>query len=148
MAKASKAIIIGFATKTSSAVESLAKQEKVVIKTYDIIYNLLEDLEEVSQLLKEKEEREKNLKGEAKIQAIFTINGSQIAGIKVTKGKIEVNDRIELLKGKVFKGESIVDSIKQRAENVKVVKKGEEGGLLLNPVLDIQQGDVIESYSI
>jgi DnaJ-class molecular chaperone len=86
--------------------------------------------------------------GEAKVQAIFTIEGNVIAGVKVLKGRFDVNDRIEVIRGKRSVGETLLVSVKQRAKVAKEVKKGEEGGLLFEPQLDIQSGDVVKSYSI
>ena len=98
--------------------------------------------------MKEKESREKSLKGEAKIQAVFTIENNRIAGVKVNKGRIDIKDKIELYRGGQLKAETQVTSIKQRAKAVKEVKKDQEAGLLFEPELDIQAGDVIKSYSI
>ncbi|OGK14137.1 hypothetical protein A3H80_02990 [Candidatus Roizmanbacteria bacterium RIFCSPLOWO2_02_FULL_37_19] len=148
LAKVSKAIIIGFNAKIPQSTEKIAMEEKVVIKTYKIIYKLLEELAEVSLLLKEREEKSKNLKGEAKLQAVFTIEGSKIAGVKITKGKFELNDKLELYRDNQMKGEAMLSSIKQRSKHVKGAKKDQEAGLLLEPQLDIQAGDVIKSYSI
>lgn len=148
LAKASKAIVIGFAVNYPKIVEQIAKREKVVVKTYSIIYRLLEELAEVSSLLKEKEERERTFKGEAKIQAVFNIDGAQIAGVKISKGRFDVHDRAELYRGDSIKDEALIVSIKQRAQSVDTAKKGDEAGLQLDPQLDIKQGDVIKSYSI
>ena len=148
LAKVSKAVIIGFNAGLTKSVAQIASEERVVIKTYKIIYKLLEELEEVSTLLKEKAEKAKNLKGEAKVQAIFTIEEQKVAGVKVTKGKFELKDRVELFRDNKIKAEAVLASIKQRAKSVKEVKKDQEAGLLLDPQLDIQAGDVIKSYSI
>jgi len=148
LAKVAKAVVIGFNIKPSKQIEYIAKQEKVVIKTYNIIYKLLEELHEVSDLLKEREDKEKSFKGEGKITTVFTIDGSKIAGVKVTKGRFDVHDRVELFREGRSQGESLLSSIKQRAKSVKEVKKDEEAGLLFDPQLDILQGDVIKSYSI
>lgn len=148
LAKVSKAIVIAFATKLSKQAEAIAQAEKVVVKTYSIIYNLFEELEAVSDLLKEKDERARTFKGEAKVKAIFTIEGKTIAGVKVAKGKIDLHDRAELYRNNALKDEALVLSIKQRAATIETLKKGDEGGLLLDPELDVKVGDVIKSYSI
>lgn len=148
LAKVAKAVVIGFNVKPNKQIEYVAKQEKVVIKTYNIIYKLLEELVEVSDLLKEREDKEKSFKGEAKVVAVFTIDGSKIAGVKVTKGRFDEHDRVEIFREARSQGESLLASIKQRAKSVKSVKKDEEAGLLFDPQLDILQGDVIKSYSI
>jgi len=148
LAKVSKAVVIGFNVKPTKQIEYVARQEKVVIKTYNIIYKLLEELHEVSDLLKEREDKEKSFKGEAKITTIFTIDGSKIAGVKVIKGRLDVHDRVEVFRENRSQGESVLTTIKQRAKTVKEVKKDDEAGLLFDPQLDIMQGDVIKSYSI
>lgn len=148
LAKVSKAIVIAFATKISKQAELIAQAEKVVVKTYSIIYNLFEELEAVSDLLKEKDERARTFKGEAKVKALFTIEGKSIVGVKVVKGKIDLHDRAELYHNNAVKDEALVLSVKQRAATIESLKKGEEGGLLLDPQLDVKVGDVIKSYSI
>lgn len=148
LAKVSGAIVIAFNTKLSKQAEAVAQAEKVVVRTYNIIYNLFEELAEVSELLKEKDERARTFKGEAKVKALFTIDGQLIAGVKVTKGRVDLHDRAELYRENGLKDEALVTSIKQRAHTIESLKKGEEGGLLLDPQLDVKQGDVIKSYSI
>lgn len=148
LAKVSKAIVLGFGVQASKSIEYIAKTEKVVVKTYSIIYKLLEELQQVSELLKEKEERERTFKGEAKVAALFTIEGTFIVGVKVNKGRVDLHDRVEHYRDNILKDESLVVSIKQRAKTADSVKKGEEGGLVLDPQLDVKQGDVLKSYSI
>ncbi|KXK10688.1 MAG: Translation initiation factor IF-2 [Microgenomates bacterium OLB23] len=119
LAKVAKAVVIGFNVKPSKQIEQVAGVEKVVIKTYNIIYKLLEELTEVSDLLKEREDKEKSFKGEAKIVTIFTIDGSKIAGVKVLKGRLDEHDRVEVFREGRSQGESLLSSIKQRAKSVK-----------------------------
>lgn len=144
LAKTAKAVVIGFAVNVPSDISDLAKQEKVIIKTYNIIYELLEELSEVSRLLNEKEQRERNLKGECKILATFMIQGEKIYGIKMTKGKINLSDEIEIYRQNVPIGKTKIVSLKIRAKTVEEVKKGQEAGLILSPMLDIKVGDVIQ----
>jgi translation initiation factor IF-2 len=148
LAKVSKAIVIGFSIVPDKNMLQLAKEEKVIIKTYNIIYELLEELTEVSDLLNEKQEKEKSLKGEAKILATFVIEQEQIAGVRVTKGKVGVDDRIELFRNDRLVAESKIVSLRERAKSVREVKKNDEGGVLFYPKLDFVVGDVIKSYSI
>jgi translation initiation factor IF-2 len=148
LAKVSKVVVVSFNARISKEVEKKARQEKVLLRSYSIIYNLIDELQEVSDLMREREEKDKSFKGEAKVQAIFTIEGNVIAGVKVLKGRFDVNDRIEVIRGKRSVGETLLVSVKQRAKVAKEVKKGEEGGLLFEPQLDIQSGDVVKSYSI
>lgn len=145
LAKATKSIIIGFTVKTSNEAESLAKQEKVIIKSYKIIYELLDELNEVANLIKEKEEKEKNLKGEAQILANFIIEGEKIFGVNVIKGKINLGDSIEAFRKNKPIGKTKLVSLKVRAKTVNEVKKGQEAGMIFGPPLDFLVGDLIKS---
>lgn len=144
LAKASKAIVIGFNTRIDPETKDVAKQEKVIIKSYSIIYELLEELEEVALLLQEKEQSEKNLKGEAKILATFVIEGEKVFGSKLSKGKFELGDMLEIHRAGNIIGKSKIVSLKIRAKKVEEVKKEQECGLILSPALDIRVGDVVK----
>src|SRR3989339_792244 len=145
LAKATKSIIIGFTVKTSHEAESLAKQEKVIIKNYQIIYELLDELNEVANLIKEKEEKEKNLKGEAQILANFIIEGEKIFGVNVIKGKINLGDELEAFRKNKPIGKTKLVSLKIRAKTINEVKKGQEAGMIFGPPLDFLVGDVVKS---
>lgn len=145
LAKATKSIIIGFTVKTSHEAESLAKQEKVIIKSYQIIYELLDELNEVANLIKEKEEKEKNLKGEAQILANFIIEGEKIFGVSIIKGKINLGDQLEAFRKNKPIGKTKLVSLKVRAKTVNEVKKGQEAGMIFGPPLDFIVGDVVKS---
>jgi len=145
LAKATKSIIIGFTVKTSHEAESLAKQEKVIIKSYQIIYELLDELNEVANLIKEKEEKEKNLKGEAQILANFLIEGEKIFGVSVIKGKLNLGDEIEVFRKNKPIGKTKLVSLKVRAKTVNEVKRGQEAGMIFGPPLDFLVGDVVKS---
>lgn len=144
LAKTTKSIVIGFSVNVGNEVDQLAKQEKVIIKTYNIIYELLEELEEVSDLMREKAESEKNLKGEGKILATFRIEGEIVFGAKLNKGKMALGDNIELYRNGNLLGTSRIVSLKQRAKSVQEVKKDQECGMLFSPELDIKVGDVVK----
>lgn len=145
LAKATKSIIIGYSVKTSAEAEDLAKQEKVIIKTYQIIYELLDELNEVANLIKEKEEKEKNLKGEAQVLANFIIEREKIFGVSVIKGKINLGDQLECFRKNKLIGKTKLVSLKIRAKTVNEVKKGQEAGMIFGPPLDFVVGDVVKS---
>ncbi|MEK7109835.1 MAG: translation initiation factor IF-2 [Patescibacteria group bacterium] len=145
LAKATKSIIIGFTVKTSAEAASLAKQEKVIIKSYQIIYELLDELNEVANLIKEKEEKEKNLKGEAQILANFIIEGEKIFGVSIIKGKLNLGDEVEIFRKNKPIGKTKLVSLKIRAKTVNEVKKGQEAGMIFGPPLDFLIGDVVKS---
>ena len=145
LAKATKSIIIGYTVKTSAEAVDLAKQEKVIIKSYQIIYELLDELNEVANLIKEKEEKEKNLKGEARIMANFIIEREKIFGVSVIKGKINLGDQLECFRKNKLIGKTKLVSLKVRAKIVNEVKKGQEAGMIFGPPLDFVVGDVVKS---
>lgn len=148
MAKITASIIIAFRIRVPKQTENLAEAEKVIIKSYSIIYELLDELSEVADLIYEKEHKQKILRGEAIVQALFVVEGNKISGIRQTKGKLVIGDQIELIRGNKIVGSGQVVSLRIRARNVKEVKKGEEAGICFNPVLDVRVGDMIKSYSI
>lgn len=148
LAKVSKAIVIGFSISTNKTIEALAKEERVVIRTYNIIYELLDELTEVSDLMAEKEQKEKSVKSESKIVATFIIEKEKIAGINILKGKLNIGDAVELYRNDKLITHSKIVSLRQRAKTVPEAKKGEEAGVLFYPQLDFIVGDVIKSYSI
>src|SRR3989344_3819338 len=144
LAKSTESIIIGFSIVVSDEANQLAKQEKIIIKTYNIIYQLLDELNEVADLLKEKQQKEKNLKGSAKILANFVIEGEKVYGVKITKGKINLGDELEIYRGDKLIGKTKLVSLKIRAKTMSEVKKDQEAGMILSPQLDIRIGDVVK----
>src|SRR3989344_4467487 len=148
LAKSTNAIIIGFSVRLEKNIVQLAEQEKVVIKTYDLIYKLLEELTEVSTLLNEKEKKLKQLKGEAKILAQFIIDKERVSGVKIIKGKLNINDTLEIYRNNNLIGKTKIASLKKRAHSVDEVKKNDEAGIIFYPQLDFLIGDMIKSYSI
>ena len=144
LAKTTKAIVIGFSVPIDNEVKELAKQEKVIIKTYTIIYELIDELQEVSDIIREKEAKEKDLKAEGKILATFIIEGEKIFGAKITKGKVNIGDNAEVTRAGVPVGKTRLVSLKMRAKTVQEVKKDQECGLLFAPELDIKVGDMVK----
>jgi len=144
LAKTTKSIVIGFAVSVDNEVKQLASQEKVIIKTYNIIYELLDELSEVSELIHEKEEREKNLKAQAKILATFVIENETVFGALITKGKVNIGDKAEIYRKDKLIGNSKLTSLKNRSKIVQEVKKDQECGMQFTPALDIKVGDMIK----
>ena len=98
----------------------------------------------MADLLQEKEEQEKHLKGEAKIIATFTIEGEKIFGVKLTKGKITAGDEVQLHREDNLIGKMRLVSLQVRAKKVQEVKKDQESGMVFSPPLDIRVGDVVK----
>jgi len=145
LAKTSEAQIIGFNVKTSGTVEKLAETEGVEIKNYNIIYELLEDLEKkVLKLLEPTIDEE--ILGQAKIIAEFIVKNQRVAGCKVEEGEIERKSPLHLKReGKIIADCRAV-SMKIGKEDVERVKKGEEFGVILSSPVDFKVGDMLISF--
>ena len=144
LAAASNAIILGFSVREDNNAEIAAARENVTIKKFDIIYQILEDLEKTMLNLLQPEVKEVTL-GKAEVRQVFTVGKTgRIAGCYVLEGKI--------LRGKTAKvirdGETVftgtIDQLKRFKDDVKEVATGFECGVSFAKFNDIQEGDIIE----
>ena len=144
LASASKALILGFTVKEDSNALAAAEREHVTIKKYDIIYQILEDMEKTMLSLLEPEIKEVAL-GKAEIRQVFTIGKTtKIAGCYVTEGKILRNKTAVLVRNgqEIFRG--AIDQLKRFKDDVKEVAQGFECGISFAKFNDLQEGDIIE----
>lgn len=144
LASASGAVILGFSVKEDSKAIVAAEKEGVVIKKYDIIYQILEDLEKKMLSLLQPEIKQVEL-GKAEVRQIFTVGKTgKIAGCYVTEGKIQRNKTAIVLRDgvEIFRG--AIDQLKRFKEDVKEVKEGFECGISFAKFNDIEEGDIIE----
>src|SRR3990172_11461039 len=93
LAKISQSPILAFNIKIPTDIKSLADREGVIVRPYNVIYELISDLENIAESF-EQAKHEAKIKGSAKIVASFEIDGKKIAGVKVNKGKIKVGDSV------------------------------------------------------
>ena len=143
---ASQAIIIGFNTGPGQGAMALANQEGVEIRHYDIIYNLLEDVERALTGLLEPVYRDVT-EGHATVRATFGVGRRmRVAGFYVNDGQINRSSTIYVLRGgqKLFEGP--VASLKHFRDDVREVNVGFEGGLTLDGFNDYEEGDVLEAH--
>jgi len=101
------------------------------------------NLQRQKKLLK-KQGLDEKIKGESTVLAKFVIHEQIVYGIKVTKGKVSLADKIEVFRNDNLIGKSKIQSLQIRSNPVKEAKKGQEAGILINPNLDIKIGDVIK----
>ena len=144
LASASNALILGFTVKEDANALAAAEKEGVTIKKYDIIYQILEDIEHTMISLLSPDVKEIQT-GQVEIRQIFTIGKTQkIAGCYVTEGKINRNDTATIYRdGKeIFKG--AVDQLKRFKDDVKEVAQGFECGLSFVKFNDIAEGDIVK----
>ena len=144
-AKTSKAIIIGFNVKVNNSTQKLAESEKALVKTYQVIYLLLEELKDASEFLNKPEITEKIL-GKAKIIAQFPGKKYNIAGCKVVEGRIAKGDTIKLIHDEKEIVKSKISSMKHGKEDITKAEIGEECGAVIEPPIDFIIGDMLVSY--
>lgn len=144
LASASGAIILGFSVKEDNKALVAAEKEGVVIKKYDIIYQILEDLEKTMLSLLQPEIKHVEI-GKAEVRQVFTVGKTgKIAGCYVIEGKIQRNKTAILMRdGKeIFRG--AIDQLKRFKDDVKEVAQGFECGISFAKFNDIEEGDIIE----
>ena len=144
LASASDAIILGFSVKEDANALAAAERELVTIKKYDIIYQVLEDVEKTMLSLLEPEIQEVEL-GTAEVRQIFTFGKTgKIAGCYVLEGKIVRSKTAVVKRGgvEIYKGE--INQLKRFKDDVKEVAQGFECGISFAKFNDLQEGDIIE----
>ena len=139
LAKTSNALLVTMGLKVPRQVQNLAKTEGVEVMEFDIIYKLFEALEEYTK--KDKEE----ILGKAEILQSFPFNKKQVAGAKVSEGRINRNDRLRLVRNEKEIGKMKAVSMRRGKEEIDTAKTGEEFGAIFAPQLDFEVGDVILS---
>lgn len=143
-----RAIILGFNVKIAPTASKLSENEHVLIRTYNVIYELLEDIEEVVNTLLEVGQLEEVL-GKANIIAEFPYGkGERVAGCRMAEGSIAKGQRIRIVREGTPVGETKLKSLRKAKEEVNKVEKGNDCGMLFEPPVDFQIGDVVESFRV
>lgn len=146
LAAATKAFIVGFNVKVIPAAQKIAETEHVLVRTYNIIYELLDELKDVVEGMLAGELAEE-IFGVAQIVAEFQYGKNQrIAGSRVLDGQISKGPRVRVIREDQIIGEGKIRSIKHLKEEVSKVEKGQECGILFDSPIDFKVGDIIQSY--
>ena len=146
LAKASNAVIMGFHVDGDSKVGEAAKAADVEIRSYSIIYDLIEDVRAAMSGLLAPEIVE-TVAGRAEIQQIFDLSSGKVSGSLVREGKLVRNQEVRVMRGKEIVGTGKISGLKRFKEDVKEVDKGIECGILLEGVKDFRVGDVVEAIT-
>lgn len=148
LAVASQAIVVGFNVTVEGAAERVAEANGVQIRTYNIIYRLIEDMQLALEGMLKPEYVEK-VQGRAIVRQVFNISRvGPIAGAQVTEGKALRNAKARIYRdGKVIH-EGSVSSLKRFTEDVREVATGFECGIGVADAKDMQEGDIIEFYTV
>ncbi len=146
LASASNAIVIGFNVRPTLNALDIAKEEKVDVRTYRVIYDAIEDIKSAINGMLDPEYKEVVI-GRAQVRATFKVpNAGTVAGIYVQDGKITRNSSIRLLRNDIVIFEGKISSLKRFKDDVREVLAGYEGGLGLENYNDIKEGDTLEAY--
>ena len=148
LAQTANAAILAFGVNPSGAVKKAAEQKGVLLKTFRIIYDLIDEVRAMVKGQKEPIYKEEVL-GRAEVRAIFRLpGGKQVAGCMVTQGKVVRSAEVRVLR----KGEEIwkgrMASLKRFKEDVREVAQGYECGIGLEGFDDFQEGDVLEVFQM
>ncbi len=145
LAKSTGSILLSFNTKVKPDLISFAFAEKVLLRNYEIIYEMLD---EVSDALEGKlQSQMEQVFGTAKVLAKFPFEKTFAFGISVIDGRIARGDRLRILRGEDVVGETTMQSLRVGKNPTSKVEKGNEAGVVLSGGLDIQVGDMIISHS-
>ena len=146
LAAASNATIIGFNVRPERKARELAEQEDVEIRTYEIIYQVLEDIENAMLGLLAPE-YEEVVTGDAEVREIFRVpKVGAIAGCMVQNGTITRGSKVRFLREGTIIWKGAVSSLKRFKDDVREVQYGFECGIGLTDFQDLKPGDVIETY--
>ena len=147
LADASDAIIVGFQVRPSSAARKLADNEGVEINTYSIIYDAIEDIKSAMEGMLEKVKKEV-VTGQVEVREVYKISKvGTVAGALVTEGKVHRTDKARLVRDGIVVHTGEINALKRYKDDVKEVAVNFECGISLVNFNDIQQGDIIETFT-
>jgi translation initiation factor IF-2 len=146
LAAASKAIIIAFNVKVDGPAQRLAAEQGVDIRTYSVIYKLVDDIEAALTGMLEPVYREQ-VDGHGEVVQTFKAGKTIIAGCRITDGKLTRNATARLRRGSEVVYTGKIQSLRRGKDDVREVLQGFECGVVLEDFNDTQVGDIIEAYS-
>ena len=148
LAAASDAVVIGFNTQPGAGANTLAAQEGVDVRYYDVIYQLVEDVERAVNGLLAPEMRDIT-EGYATVRAVFNIGRrGRAAGVYVNEGRISRSSTIYVMRNNKKVHEGPIASLKHFKDDVRELTNGLEGGVVVEGFQDYQEGDILESHRI
>ena len=147
LADASDAIIVGFQVRPSAAARKLAEQEGVEINTYSVIYDAIDDVKSAMIGMLDKVKKEV-ITGQVEVREVYKISKvGTVAGCYVTEGKVHRGDRARVIRDGIVVHTADIAALKRYKDDVKEVATNFECGISLVNFNDIQQGDVLETFT-
>jgi len=148
LASASGATVVGFNVRPNAEARALAAREGVEIRTYRVIYQLTEDIEQALVGMLKPVETEETL-GEAEVRQLFKVSRlGTIAGCMVTSGVIQRGAQVRLLRDGAIVHDGRIATLRRVQDDVREVQQGFECGLTIEGYNDVKEGDVLEVYTV
>jgi translation initiation factor IF-2 len=148
LASASDGILLGFNVRPTNTAKQVAERESVEIRTYDVIYKALEEIEAAMRGMLAPETAE-NETGVAEVRATFRVPGvGTVAGCYVTGGEISRNDHVRVVRDGSVVYEGNIASLKRFKDDVRTVREGFECGVGIENFNDVKEGDVLEFFEV
>ena len=148
LATASNAIIVGFAVDVDPVAKDSAERDGVEIKTYDIIYDAIEDIENAMRGMRAPKYRDVDT-GTVEVREVFKISlAGTVAGSLVTSGTIRRDGKVRVIRNGKQIADAELANLKRFKDEVKEVSSGYECGITLKDFDDIKQGDILEAYIV
>jgi translation initiation factor IF-2 len=146
LATASDALVVGFNVRPSAEARQLAEREGVDIRTYRVIYQLTDDIEQALVGMLSPVETEETL-GEAEVRALFKVSRlGTIAGCMVTTGVVRRGAKIRVVRDGTVIIETTIAQLKRFKDDAREVTEGFECGILLENFNDVKEGDILEAF--
>ncbi len=148
LAKASNAIILGFNVRANQTANQKAEKDKIDIRYYSVIYNLIDDVKAILSGMLSPIIREKYT-GSAEVRKVFNITKvGKIAGCYVTKGYIKRGSEVRLIRDNIIVYKGTIKTLRHIKDDIKETRENSECGIELNNYDDIKIGDVIEAFEV
>ena len=147
LASASSAVIVGFQVRPSSDARKLAEREGVEINTYSVIYDAIDDIHSTMEGMLDKVVKEQ-VTGQVEVREVYKISKvGTVAGAMVVEGKVHRTDKARLVRDGIVVFTGAINALKRYKDDVKEVATNFECGISLVNFNDIQQGDIIETFT-
>ncbi len=147
-AKTISGIILGFQVDFLPKTQEIARKEKVLIRNYEIIYDLINEVEDVVKSMQNPEEEVIEI-ARAKVKQVFTLSdGTFVAGSEVTFGNVLKGYNVYVERNGEEISEGKITSLKHFKEEVREAKKGTECGIIIEPQFELEEGDEIVCFKV
>lgn len=147
-AKNAHGIVAGFQVTVPSDLNSIIQLEHVIVRVYSVIYEMIEELGDALEGLIEPEEVDVEV-ARAKVKKVFVLSdGAKVAGSEVTNGTVIKGYKVWVERGDEEIGRGRITVLKRNKDEAKEVQKGVECGIMIEPQVDVQEGDEIVSYKV